>query len=66
LAADYDPDLYPFTTGGFEKFCDWAVVDQRTAKPSEIISRLNNIAAEAYFRDQRLINKNLLTDLGIA
>jgi len=41
----YDPNLYPFTDGGFEKFCDWAVVDQRTAKPSEIIGRLNNIAA---------------------
>ncbi len=66
LAADYDPELYPFTQGGFEKFCDYAVVDQRTAKPSEIISRLNNIAAEAFFRGQRLINKDLLTDLGVA
>lgn len=62
----YDPNLYPFTDGGFDKFCDWAVVDQRTAKPSEIIGRLNNIAAGAYERDKRLIDKNLLTDMGIA
>lgn len=62
----YDPNLYPFTDGGFEKFCDWAVVDQRTAKPSEIIGRLNNIAAGAYERDKRLIDKDLLTDMGIA
>ncbi len=62
----YNPSLYPFTDGGFEKFCDWAVVDQRTAKPSEIIGRLNNIAAGAYERDKRLIDKDLLTDMGIA
>jgi hypothetical protein len=62
----YDASLYPFTDGGFEKFCDWAVIDQRTAKPSEIIGRLNNIAAGAYERDKRLIDKNLLTDMGIA
>jgi len=66
LAADYDPQFYPFTQGGFDKFCEWAVVDQRTAKPSEILSRLNNVAAEAYWRDKRLFNKDLLTDLGIA
>jgi hypothetical protein len=64
--AGYDPNLFPFTDGGFEKFCDWAVVDQRTAKPSEIIARLNNIAAGAYERDKRLIDKDLLTDMGIA
>jgi len=62
----YDSELYPFTSGGFEKFCDWAVVDQRTAKPSEIIGRLNNIAAGAYEKGKRLIDKDLLTDMGIA
>jgi hypothetical protein len=61
----YDPAYYPFTKGGFEKFCDWSVIDPRTAKPSEILSRLNNITAEALFRKERLITKDLLTDLGV-
>lgn len=65
-ASGYESSLYPFTNGGFEKFCDWAVVDQRTAKPSEIIGRLNNIAAGGYERDKRLIDKDLLSDMGIA
>src|SRR2546422_9652730 len=55
--SDYDAEFYPFTSGGFEKFCEWAVVDPRTAKPSEIIARLNNVAAEAYFRDRYLLTK---------
>jgi hypothetical protein len=63
---DYEPELYPFTAGGFEKFCEWAVVDPRTAKPSEIIGRLNNVAAEAYFHDRHLINRDHLTEMGIA
>jgi hypothetical protein len=63
---DYDSEVYPFTQGSFDKFCDWVVVDQRTAKPSEIIARLNNVAAEAYFHDKKVINKDLLTELGIA
>jgi hypothetical protein len=63
---DYDPALYPFTTGSFEKFCEWAVVDPRTAKPSEIIARLNNVAAEAYFKDRRLITRDHLSEMGIA
>jgi hypothetical protein len=64
--GDYDPELYPFTTGGFEKFCEWAVVDPRTAKPSEIIARLNTVAAAAYFRDRHLITRDHLTEMGIA
>lgn len=65
---DYDPDVYPFTAGGFDKYCDYAVVDPRTAKPSEILVRLDRVAAEAYLRDppRRLIDKNHLTDMGIA
>ncbi|MEW5848021.1 MAG: hypothetical protein AB2A00_04375, partial [Myxococcota bacterium] len=66
LAADYDPAYFPFTKGGFEKYCEFAVVDPRTAKPSEIISRLDKIAAEAYFKDRHLITKEHLTDVGIA
>jgi hypothetical protein len=64
--ADYDATYYPFTSGGFEKFCEWAVVDQRTAKPSEIIARLNNVTAEAYLRDEFLLDKNFLSSLGVA
>jgi hypothetical protein len=63
---DYDPELYPFTSGGFEKFCEWAVVDPRTAKPSEIIARLNNVAAEAYLRKRHIITRDHLSDMGIA
>jgi len=62
----YKPELFPFNEGAFRKFCDYAVVDPRTAKPSEILNRLNTVAAEAYFRDQRVIDQNLLTELGIA
>jgi hypothetical protein len=63
---DYDSDTYPFTCGGFEKFCEFAVIDPRTAKPSEILPRLNTVAAEAYFKERRLIDRTLLTELGIA
>ena len=63
---DYDSELYPFTAGGFEKFCDYAVVDPRTAKPSEIIARMNHVAFEAFFRNRRLINRDHLTEMGIA
>jgi hypothetical protein len=62
---DYKPEFYPFTEGGFDKFCEWSVIDPRTAKPSEIIARLNNVAAEAYFKDRRLINRDHLTEMGI-
>jgi hypothetical protein len=64
--ADYDPAVYPFSAGAFDKYCEYAVVDPRTAKPSEIIVRLDRIAAEGYFRDRWLIDKNHLTDMGIA
>lgn len=63
---DYDSQFYPFTVGGFEKYCEFAVVDPRTAKPSEIIAKLDKIAAEAYFQDRRLITKDHLVDMGIA
>jgi hypothetical protein len=63
---DYDPQFYPFTAGGFDKYCEFAVVDPRTAKPSEIIAKLDKIAAEAYFQDRRLITKDHLVDMGIA
>jgi hypothetical protein len=60
-APDYDPEIYPFTTRSFERFCDYAVVDPRTAKPSEIIGRLNSLAAGAYFAGLRLITGDHLT-----
>jgi hypothetical protein len=64
--ADYEAQLFPFTGGAFEKFCENAVVDPRTAKPSEIIARLNKVAADAYLADRRLIDRNHLTEMGIA
>jgi hypothetical protein len=64
--ADYKPELFPFTAGAFEKFCQNAVVDVRTAKPSEILARLNKVAADAYLLDRRLIDRNHLTEMGIA
>lgn len=66
LGNDYDPQLYPLTVSAYERFCQFAVVDPRTAKPSEIIARLNNVAAEAYLKRERLITMDLLTELGIA
>ena len=63
---DYDPEVYPFTGGGFQMFCDGVTVDPRSAKPSEIIAKLNNVAAQAYFDDRRLINRDHLTSMGFA
>jgi hypothetical protein len=63
--SGFDPGAYPFTRNAFEKFCEWAVVDPRAAKPSVIIDKLNNLAAEAYFRDDRLITTDVLTEVGI-
>jgi hypothetical protein len=63
---DYSSDLYPFTKGSFEKFCEWATVDPRNAKPSEIIDRLNNICAQAQRKGLRLISRDLLAELGIS
>lgn len=62
----YVRDRFPFTEQAFEKFSEWAVVDPRAAKPSVIIDKLNNVAAETYFRNERLITRDLLTELGIA
>lgn len=63
---DYEPSLYPFTKGGFQMFCQGVTVDPRSAKPSEILAKLNNVAAEAYFQDKRLINRDHLTTMGFA
>lgn len=62
----FSKEVFPFTVAAFEKFCEWTVVDPRAAKPSVIIDKLNTIAAEAYFKDERLITREVLTDLGIA
>lgn len=66
LGNDYDPTVYPLTQSAYDRFCQFAVVDPRTAKPSEIIARLNNVAAEAFLKNSRLITTELLTELGIA
>jgi hypothetical protein len=62
----YNRARYPFTDQAFDKFCEWTVVDPRAAKPSVIIDKLNNVAAEAYFKQERLISRDVLTELGIA
>jgi hypothetical protein len=64
--ADYDQELYPFTKSGFKMFCDGVTVDPRSAKPSEILAKLNNVAAEAFFQDRRLITRDHLTAMGYA
>lgn len=64
--SDYSPDHYPFTKGAFEKFCEWATVDPRNAKPSEIVARLNNVTAQAYRKDRRIVTRDHLTELGIS
>jgi len=61
----FDKACFPFTSKAFDKFCDWAVIDPRAAKPSVIIDKLNSIAAEAYFRDGKLISADVLSDVGI-
>ncbi len=61
----FDEACFPFTKSSFDKFCEWAVIDPRAAKPSVIIDKLNNIAAEAYFRDNKLITADVLTEVGI-
>jgi hypothetical protein len=63
---DYKSNLYPFTEGGFAMFCDGVTLDPRNAKPSEILAKLNNVAAEACFDSRRLINRDHLTNLGFA
>jgi len=61
---DYDPAFYPFTPGSFEMFCEAVILDPRNAKPSEILAKLNNVAADAYFKQKRMISKDQLSDLG--
>ena len=61
----FSEECFPFTEPAFDKFCEWTVVDPRAAKPSVIIDKLNGIAAEAYLRDDRLITRDVLTDVGI-
>jgi hypothetical protein len=64
--SDYDSTVYPFTKKSFQTFCDGASLDPRSAKPSEILAKLNNVAAEAYFKDQRLISRDVLASMGFA
>lgn len=66
MGSEYDPELYPFTQGAFDMFCSGVTLDPRSAKPSEILAKLNDVAAEAWFKDLRLITRNHLTNLGYA
>jgi hypothetical protein len=63
---DYKTELYPFTEGGFKMFCGHVTEDPRNAKPSEILDKLNNVAAEACIEQRRLINRDHLANMGYA
>ena len=62
----YDPVLYPFADRpAFDLFCSHVTVDPRSAKPSEILEKLNHIAADAYYGKRRLITEANLQESGI-
>ena len=57
---DYVPELFPFTEKAFHQFCDFATVDPRNAKPSEILAKVNDVVAEAFLANVRPIAKAFL------
>jgi hypothetical protein len=60
-------EYYPFADeGAFQMFIDNAIIDMRDAKPAVILFKLNTVAAEALFKERRLITKEHLTELGYA
>lgn len=61
----YQPAFYPFTEGAFRKFCRYFGEQPKYAKPSEIISKLDFLAAEAFLQGSRLIDENFLVQQGI-
>lgn len=63
----YDATLYPFADRtAFDQFCGHVTVDPRSAKPSEILEKLNNVAAEAFLKGRRLITEKQLQEMGLA
>ena len=65
--ADYEADRYPFTPEAFEVFCRHFSdeYDPNHAKPSEIIDRLNRVAALAFKAEKRLIDRTILEQSNI-
>ena len=61
----YRPALYPFTEGAFKKFCRYYGEQPKYAKPSEIISKLDYLAAEAFLATKRLMDEDFLVEQGI-
>ncbi len=61
----YQPALYPFTEGAFQKFCRYYGEQPKYAKPSEIISKLDYLAAEAFLAKKRLMDADFLVEQGI-
>lgn len=64
--SDYKAELYPFTEGSFQVFCDHVSLDPRNAMPSQILARFNDVAADAFLQGCRVIDRNFLADLGIS
>jgi len=61
---DFEPKLFPFTSAGFDTFCQWAVHDPRNAKPSEILDRLNMVTFAAYKQGLPLLTTEDLQQMG--
>lgn len=60
----FDPKLFPFSSRGFDAFCQWAVHDPRNSKPSEILDRLNSVAFAAYKQGMPLLTAEHLYKMG--
>jgi hypothetical protein len=61
----YQAGFYPFTEGAFRKFCRYFGQQPKYAKPSEIISKIDFLAAEAFLQQKRLIDEDFLVQQGI-
>jgi hypothetical protein len=61
----YQPAFYPFTEGAFQKFCRYYGNQPKYGKPSEIISKIDFLAAEAFLQRKRVIDEDFLVQQGI-
>lgn len=62
---EFGEETYPFTKSAFERLTAHLSADAERAKPSVVIETLNNIAADAYIDDIRLIDDDVLDQHGI-
>jgi hypothetical protein len=61
----YRSELYPFTEGAFHKFCRYFGQQPKYAKPSEIIAKIDFLAAEAFLANKRMLDEDFLVEQGI-